>query len=47
MAPPATEVPRRPYYVQSENALVERRSRYVCLVRLAGKETQTVVQALT
>ena len=27
--------------------LVERRSRYVCLVRLAGKETQTVVQALT
>ena len=27
--------------------LVERRSRYVCLVRLAGKETETVVQALT
>ena len=26
--------------------LVPRRSRYVCLVRLAGKETQTVVQAL-
>ena len=26
--------------------LVERRSRYVCLVRLAGKETQTVVHAL-
>jgi IS30 family transposase len=27
--------------------LVERRSRYVCLVRLTGKDTQTVVQALT
>jgi IS30 family transposase len=27
--------------------LVERRSRYVCLVRVAGKETQTVVRALT
>ena len=27
--------------------LVERRSRYVCLVRLTGKNTQTVVQALT
>jgi len=27
--------------------LVERRSRYVCLVRIAGKETQTVVRALT
>ncbi len=27
--------------------LVERRSRYVCLVRITGRETQTVVQALT
>ena len=27
--------------------LVERRSRYVCLVRVTGKETQTVVRALT
>jgi len=27
--------------------LVERRSRYVCLVRLTEKDTQTVVQALT
>jgi IS30 family transposase len=27
--------------------LVERRSRYVCLIRLTGKDTQTVVQALT
>ena len=27
--------------------LVERRSRYVCLVRVAGRETRTVVQALT
>ena len=27
--------------------LVERRSRYVCLVRLTGKDTQTVVEALT
>ena len=27
--------------------LVERRSRYVCLVRMTGRETQTVVQALT
>ena len=27
--------------------LVERRSRYVCLVRLAGRATRTVVQALT
>lgn len=27
--------------------LVERRSRYVCLVRVTGKQTQTVVQALT
>jgi IS30 family transposase len=27
--------------------LVERRSRYVCLVRLAGRQTRTVVQALT
>ena len=27
--------------------LVERRSRYVCLVRITGKETQTVVRALT
>jgi len=27
--------------------LVERRSRYVCLIRLASKQTQTVVQALT
>jgi IS30 family transposase len=27
--------------------LVERRSRYVCLVRVSGKETQTVVRALT
>jgi IS30 family transposase len=27
--------------------LVERRSRYVCLVRLTGNDTQTVVQALT
>ena len=27
--------------------LVERRSRYVCLVRLAGRTTRTVVQALT
>ena len=27
--------------------LVERRSCYVCLVRLTGKDTQTVVQALT
>jgi len=27
--------------------LVERRSRYVCLVRMPGRETQTVVQALT
>ena len=28
-------------------ALVERRSRYVCLVRVTEKETQTVVRALT
>src|SRR6516225_6017523 len=27
--------------------LVERRSRYVCLIRLAGRDTQTVVRALT
>jgi len=27
--------------------LVERRSRYVCLVRVTGKDAQTVVQALT
>ncbi len=27
--------------------LVERRSRYVCLVRVTGKDTQTVVRALT
>ena len=27
--------------------LVERRSRYVCLVRVTGKQTQTVVRALT
>ena len=27
--------------------LVERRSRYVCLVRLAGRATRTVVRALT
>ena len=27
--------------------LVERRSRYVCLVRVTGKETRTVVRALT
>ena len=27
--------------------LVERRSRYVCLVRVTGKETHTVVRALT
>jgi IS30 family transposase len=27
--------------------LVERRSRYVCLVRVSGRETQTVVRALT
>jgi len=27
--------------------LVERRSRYVCLIRLTGKDTQTVVQTLT
>jgi len=27
--------------------LVERRSRYVCLVRMTGRQTQTVVQALT
>ena len=27
--------------------LVERRSRYVCLVRVAGRTTRTVVQALT
>jgi IS30 family transposase len=27
--------------------LVERRSRYVCLIRLTGKDTRTVVQALT
>ena len=27
--------------------LVERRSRYVCLVRVAGRATRTVVQALT
>ena len=27
--------------------LVERRSRYVCLIRVTGKETQTVVRALT
>ena len=27
--------------------LAERRSRYVCLVRVTGKETQTVVRALT
>ncbi len=26
---------------------MERRSRYVCLVRVTGKETQTVVRALT
>ena len=25
--------------------LVERRSRYVCLIRLAGRDTQTVVRA--
>ena len=30
-----------------KSAVVERRSRYVCLVRVTGKETRTVVRALT